>query len=247
MKRTWLKRWLGACLLGSAFAPGCEHANKQPVAQQWSSRPTVVTYNPYPGNAYAGQGNAYAGQGNAYAGQGNGYVAAPGVTPGVPGRLTAASPGKVDYPRVDASLDTPVAEKRLPAEAPPTPAPVPAVSQAGSDESKMAPVSEEASAARKSYVDITASPCFSHADDYRWLKGQVQYSPFNKTWRLRYASVDETDRYGGSVTLMSDRDLDSNLKDGQYVSVQGGLMDPEGKGTAPTYRVDSLQSLGKAE
>ncbi len=233
MKRTWFKRWLGACLLGSAFAPSCEHANKQPVAQQWSPRPTVVTYNPYPSNSYSGQGNAYA--------------AAPGMASAAPGRLTAASPGKVDYPRVDASLDTPVAEKRLPAEAPPTPAPVPAVSQAGLDESKMAPAGEEASPARKSYVDITASPCFSHADDYRWLRGQVQYSPFNKTWRLRYASVDETDRYGGSVTLMSDRDLDNNLKDGQYVNVQGGLVDPEGKGVAPAYRVESLQSLGKAE
>src|SRR5262249_36117286 len=64
---------------------------------------------------------------------------------------------------------------------------------------------------RKSFADVTAQPFFSHAADYSWLQGQVEYSHFGNSWRLRYASVDESDSYGGSVTLL-DNNLLQNLK-----------------------------------
>jgi hypothetical protein len=96
----------------------------------------------------------------------------------------------------------------------------------------------EAGPVRRSYTDVTAAPCFSHAKDYGWLCGRVEYSRLSKGWRLRYASVDEPDRFGGSVTLVPDPKLDA-LKDGQYVRVTGRPADrpPD---LSPEYEVESL-------
>src|SRR5438067_1384359 len=58
---------------------------------------------------------------------------------------------------------------------------------------------------RKSYVDLSAAPCFAHAPDYNWIIGQVEYSSIAKQWRLRYTSVDEVDRYGGRVALIENQ------------------------------------------
>jgi hypothetical protein len=100
----------------------------------------------------------------------------------------------------------------------------------------------ETSVRRRSFVDTTAHPCFGHADDYHWLSGQVHYSRLSKTWRLRYASVDEEDAYGGSVTLVNDLRL-TNLQEGQYIRVEGHLQKNQDKGIAPPFQVDSVQVL----
>ena len=110
---------------------------------------------------------------------------------------------------------------------------------------------------RKSYADVTAQPFFSHAEDYSWLQGQVEYSHFGNSWRLRYASVDESDANGGSVTLL-DNNLLQNLKDGQYVRVQGHLAsDAEvlqtthfpgrttGRNISPLYHVDMVRPVDR--
>ncbi len=110
---------------------------------------------------------------------------------------------------------------------------------------------------RKSFADVTAQPFFSHAPDYSWLQGQVEYSHFGNSWRLRYASVDESDSYGGSVTLL-DNNLLQNLKDGQYVRVQGHLAsDTEvlqtthfpdrttGRNISPLYHVDMVRPVDR--
>jgi hypothetical protein len=91
-------------------------------------------------------------------------------------------------------------------------------------------------------VDVTAAPCFGHAPDYSWLSGQVEYSRLSMGWRLRYASVDEEDRYGGSVTLSENRDLD-RLKDGQYILVRGHLNSSGTSPNAQSFRVDSFQMI----
>jgi hypothetical protein len=95
---------------------------------------------------------------------------------------------------------------------------------------------------RRAVHDITASPCFAKAEDYSWLQGQVEYSRLSKSWRLRYASVDEVDKFGGSVTLTGDTLLDS-LKDGQYVRIRGYLPNPETRGMAPAYRVEAIDEI----
>jgi hypothetical protein len=98
----------------------------------------------------------------------------------------------------------------------------------------------EAAPRRKSYVDLTASPCFGHATDYSWLRGQAEYSRIRHGWRLRYASVDEVDRYGGSVTLIENRDLE-RVKDGQYITVHGHVSSTGEDGATAAYRVDSFE------
>jgi hypothetical protein len=97
---------------------------------------------------------------------------------------------------------------------------------------------------RRAVVDITAAPCFAKAEDYSWLQGQVEYSRLSKSWRLRYASVDEIDRYGGSVTLTGDSVLD-NLKDGQYIRVTGYLPNADSRSIAPTFHVESIEQVQK--
>jgi hypothetical protein len=91
-------------------------------------------------------------------------------------------------------------------------------------------------------VDITASPCFAHAPDYSWLSGQAEKSHILGAWRLRYASVDETDRFGGSVTLVESAHV-SYLRDGEYIRVQGHLVNPEDQRPAPAYRIESFKVI----
>jgi hypothetical protein len=98
--------------------------------------------------------------------------------------------------------------------------------------------------ARKAFVDTTAQPSFSHAEDYSSLSGQLQHT--HKGWRLRYASVDETDTYGGSVTLRDESRV-AGMNDGDLVRVHGRLFNPDDKGIAPSYEIMSIQAISKRE
>lgn len=94
---------------------------------------------------------------------------------------------------------------------------------------------------RRTFVDLTAAPCFAHASDYKWIVGRAEYSNIAKAWRLRYASVDETDRFGGQVTLIENRHV-AYLKDGMYVRVWGHLVNPESSENGHAYyRIDSYE------
>jgi hypothetical protein len=97
---------------------------------------------------------------------------------------------------------------------------------------------------RRSFADITADSRFAHAENYGWLVGEVQYSHVKKTWRLRYASVDEDDRYGGSVTLDGGTHT-GELKEGQIVKIEGKLMDPESREVSPAYQVFNISAVAK--
>jgi hypothetical protein len=96
---------------------------------------------------------------------------------------------------------------------------------------------------RRSFVDITAHSCFAHAQDYSWLSGQLQHLRAKDCWRLRYASVDEDDPYGGSVTLTDDKGLLANCHDGQYIRITGRLLNAADRSIAPAYQLDSIQVL----
>jgi hypothetical protein len=102
----------------------------------------------------------------------------------------------------------------------------------------------ESPVARKSAPLLPAKTTSSHAEDYSWLSGQLQYSPFHKTWRLRYAGLDEVDPYGGSVTLAEDARL-AGMKDGQHVRVEGRLVTPSATGIAPSYEMTSIRVVEK--
>lgn len=95
---------------------------------------------------------------------------------------------------------------------------------------------------RRDHKDITAHPCMDHANDYSWLVGQVTYSRLSKGWTLRYASLEDDDPYGGSVTLTGNRQIE-DLKDGQIVRVKGRLRDPQARTRDNYYIVDSIETI----
>jgi hypothetical protein len=90
-------------------------------------------------------------------------------------------------------------------------------------------------------------PRFGHASDYRWVRGQVQDWYHGTSWRVRYLPVDETDDFGGSVTLIgTSREL-AGLKDGQFVQVKGAPCHGGRSTIAPGYRIESIQILNAAK
>ena len=95
---------------------------------------------------------------------------------------------------------------------------------------------------RRSFADITAKPCYAHDTDYRKLSGELQFVHIRNAWRLRYASVDEEDRYGGSVTLTGMTSMEG-FADGHFVRVEGGLVNPDSSEPSPQFRVQSIQRL----
>ena len=97
---------------------------------------------------------------------------------------------------------------------------------------------------RRSFADISADPCFAHAEDYTSVTGELYYTKATKTWTVRYASVDEEDRYGGSVTLTDLGDMEK-YESGMMVHVEGRMVDPESKTTCPEFRVISIETVKK--
>lgn len=168
------------------------------------------------------------------------WVAHPYVPPKVDRPMVAQR--KVEAPPVQPPMNLPApdtlpaapAEKKDPAQDA-------SILQTALDNSRPSPIGE-ASPVRRAFVDITALPGFSHTEDYGSLTGQLQHT--HKGWRLRYASVDEDDPYGGSVTLTDESRL-AGLKDGEMVRVHGRMLYPEDKQIAPPYGITSIQSLEK--
>jgi hypothetical protein len=108
-------------------------------------------------------------------------------------------------------------------------------------------VSARSSSASPSRILRTAAPVshygFSH--DYRWLKGQLEYSAAQRQWKLRYIPIDgQTDRYGGSVVLESVPAL-SNYRNGDFIQVQGVVrgQDTASSPYAAAYRISRLARL----
>jgi hypothetical protein len=80
----------------------------------------------------------------------------------------------------------------------------------------------------------------AHSDDFAAITGQVQQ--YLKTWRLRYASIDQEDIHGGVVVLEGGADL-NQLRDGQHVRVTGVLVPPATRTSSATYRVQAIEIL----
>lgn len=104
------------------------------------------------------------------------------------------------------------------------------------------PPAVQHSVPRRDFADITARPSFRHNDDYTEIVGEIQYLHTRDCWRLRYASVDEEDKYGGSVTLTETGGM-SRFKSGQMVRVIGMMANPESREASPEYRVRSIKVL----
>jgi hypothetical protein len=185
----------------------------------------------------------------------------PGYNPGTvfttsgPTESVSAKPAEPLPPAPAAETQT-ASEKKMPDELPPTTLTASPVKPA---ESKLAeeklvdhqeaqpaayaiPVTgaKEDFARRRSYADITAKPCFSHSPDYSWVQGELQYLHTRNAWRIRYASVDEEDNFGGGMTLVETGPMD-HYKDGQLVRIEGRPDHPDAKDAS--FCVRSIQVL----
>lgn len=234
MGRSPFHRWLAGCLVG-AVCVGNLLADDPPVGQPIAASARRLPVGDPGSSPAAPGGEVLILQGPNSPSVVGAPTAAPIVlkiteTPG-PRASAAVATSIVDAPTIGVPVASDVVEP-IPAFGLPLPARVSPV--AADAPARPAFPRTERRDGRKSYVDLTAAPCFGHADDYSWLIGQVEYSAVAKQWRLRYASVDEFDRYGGRLVLIENQHL-SHLKDGMYVHLRGHVVNPDSPANAPTY------------
>lgn len=102
---------------------------------------------------------------------------------------------------------------------------------------KTAPAEDAPSPAAN--ADVTTQPRFAHDPNYHRLVGVLEQSKIQNAWILRYASVEEEDRYGGSVTLHGTGPMNA-FKSRQVVRVQGHLINPDSQQIRPAFQVESI-------
>lgn len=88
------------------------------------------------------------------------------------------------------------------------------------------------------------------ADDCSWVTGQLFYVHADGgKWILRYAAVDEEDKYGGSVVLAPAVNM-KNFREGDLVSVTGHILS-EARASkylgGPLYRVETIDMMERAD
>jgi hypothetical protein len=146
--------------------------------------------------------------------------------------------------------DPPPTTTQVAEQQPPAP---PATLPAAKTEAEMQPASYavttpkvDPSKNRRSFADISARPGFAHADNYGWVQGELQYLHSHQCWRVRYASVDEDDKYGGYVVLEEAGRMMGNLQSGQMVRVEGEVLEPSSSemgSKSYRYRVRSIEPM----
>jgi hypothetical protein len=88
------------------------------------------------------------------------------------------------------------------------------------------------------------------SEDYQWITGQLYYLHVNGgVWVVRYASVGQEDRFGGSVVMAPAVNM-KNYREGDLVCIHGELLN-QGRATphlgGPLYRVDSIDLVERAD
>ena len=85
-----------------------------------------------------------------------------------------------------------------------------------------------------------------HENDYSSITGQLYYVHANGgMWVIRYADVDQVDRYGGSVVLTPTVEM-RNFREGDLVNVCGEILNnglPVRNLGGALYRVNSIQMI----
>jgi hypothetical protein len=89
-----------------------------------------------------------------------------------------------------------------------------------------ATVAEEVTAQRPDLeVRLAGEARMGHEPDYRSLTGYLYYVRADGgRWVVRYAGLDQMDRYGGSVVLAPGVEM-KNFREGDLVCVQGEILD----------------------
>ncbi len=213
MKCSPLHLWLGTILLTAFLTTGCQHARQSCPICGTSGPPVAAATDVSKPKGYAQS------------------VAAPGA----------------DLPSADSAPIISTAAKsdaRTAAEVSgePTDPRSPAITRIEPGQGQPEDTTPRGEVARRTFADITAHPRFAHDPSYRWLNGTLDYSKIHNAWVLRYASVEEDDRYGGSVTLDYSGRM-SSFKSGQLVRVEGQLINPESTELRPAFRVQSIRNM----
>ena len=86
---------------------------------------------------------------------------------------------------------------------------------------------------------------YGYDPQYRWLKGKLEYSQSDRSWKLRYIPADEAgDQFGGSVKLANTPSL-NGFQSGDLVVVQGAVSTTRSTADqssfAPLYNVARIQ------
>jgi hypothetical protein len=100
--------------------------------------------------------------------------------------------------------------------------------------------------ARPSLATLAAQATSSHAPDYSWVCGEVEYSRLDNACRLRYGPPGEADPFGGSIILTNDA-IVRGLQDGQIVRVYGRLVRQGEARTAAPYWVESVELVARPD
>jgi hypothetical protein len=256
MKANWIKHGLTAGVLSAGLAVGCNHADMR-SASAMPSRTDVASRMPGYGTGAAKPAVNSAGGSSGTEVAGNKPAALDAASPSL------AIPGKVEMPKQEPVFPTAsssessaakdplvqpasATEPSRPAAAGTTP-PATTAPKAPWDTSVLATPAppDSASGPAASPPEAPAAPAnpnYGHADDYSWVMGQLQYSRTHGSWRLRYAPLDQADQYGGSVTLADDVQ-NAGYKDGQFVRIDGRLINASSRSIAPSYEVDSIRAV----
>jgi len=116
--------------------------------------------------------------------------------------------------------------------------PVPEVVQVKAD--KVVFPRGEPTPARKAFNDVTAHSSFDHDPQYAWISGEAQ--KWRNEWRLRYAAVDQVDRFGGSLKLAGDAHLEK-LRDGEHYKLQGQVIVVEGGQAGTVFQIEAVEQI----
>jgi hypothetical protein len=236
MRRSLLLRWLGTGLLGPAVALGCGHAERNCPSCGGHARAATLT-SPYAGQVVAASSarpaadEAVLSPYHVLPTRSMVHRAAPAAVEVLPmpqvSVVMAAKPKPTDKVMSDTTADKRDKDGK-------TDNPGWQVFASAED--------EDHGVRRRTFTDITANPAFAHAPDYSWLIGTLELGREPNTWGLRYASVEEEDRYGGCVSLVEQSAM-TDARPGQLVRVEGMMVDPGAHDFKPAYRVHSLRPM----
>lgn len=103
---------------------------------------------------------------------------------------------------------------------------------------------QESSEPKQLTANAGADPYAYDRENYRWLRGTVEYDEQDGAWHIMYATMpDEADEFGGDIALKDDEKL-ALLKAGEVVLVEGEVdydsRDSYGK---PMYHVQHVARL----
>jgi hypothetical protein len=95
-------------------------------------------------------------------------------------------------------------------------------------------------------VSAANDSAYGHGENYEWLIGTLQRVHVPRPgWKIRYARLDEKDKWGGSMVFAPDARLES-FQDGDVLYVEGEIISDRASLylAGPRYRVRNLRLFG---